>query len=86
MDKPITQKQFQDHCRENEVTAAIAVDTADKLERLMPLVDLIPTLNEIVENQKATVYMGRKVLRMISYISAVIGLLYLIFQFWKAVK
>ena len=86
MDKPITQKQFQDHCGENEVTAAIAVDTADKLERLMPLVDLIPTLNEIVENQKATVYMGRKVLRMISYISAVIGLLYLIFQFWKAVK
>jgi len=75
----ITRKEFQDHCQENEATAA-------QLERLMPLVDLIPTLNEIVENQKATVYMGRKVLRMISYISAVIGLLYLIFQFWKAVK
>jgi len=52
----------------------------------MPLVDLIPTLNEIVENQKATVYMGRKILRMIGYISAVIGLLYLIFQFWKEIK
>jgi hypothetical protein len=79
MDKPITQKQFQDHCRENEATAL-------QLEKLMPLVDLIPTLNEIVENQKATVYMGRKVLRMIGYISAVIGLLYLIFQFWKEIK
>lgn len=79
MDKPITQKQFQDHCRENEATAS-------QLEKLMPLVDLIPILNEIVENQKATVYMGRKVLRMIGYISAVIGLLYLIFQFWKEIK
>ena len=79
MDKPITQKQFQDHCRENEATAL-------QLEKLMPLVDLIPTLNEIVENQKATVYIGRKILGAIGIIASVLGLLYLILQVWKEIK
>lgn len=79
MDDPITQKQFADHCRENEETAA-------QLEKLMPLADLIPTLNEIVDNQKATVYMGRKFLRIIGTVSAIIGLAYLIVQFWKVIK
>lgn len=79
MDKPITQKQFQDHCRENEATAA-------QLEKLMPLVDLIPTLNEIVENQKATVYIGRKILGAIGIIAFVLSLLYLILQVWKEIK
>ena len=79
MNDPITQKQFEDHCRENEATAA-------QLEKLMPLVDLIPTLNEIVENQKATVYMGRKILRAIGIIASVLSLLYLILQVWKEIK
>jgi hypothetical protein len=79
MDKPITQKQFQDHCRENEATAL-------QLEKLMPLVDLIPTLNEIVENQKATVYIGRKILGAIGIIASVLSLLYLILQVWKEIK
>lgn len=44
MAEPITQAQFLEHCRDNE-------ETALKLEKLMPLADLIPALEEIVENQ-----------------------------------
>lgn len=76
MTEPITRLEFKTHCKENQVTSA-------RLEKLMPLVDLIPTLQEIVENQKATIYMGRKILKWIGYISAAIGLLYLILKFWK---
>jgi len=82
MTEPITRKEFQEHCDSNDVTAKSVV----KLEKLLPLVDLIPTLQEIVENQKATIIVGRKALRIIGYISAALGLLYLIFRFWREVK
>lgn len=75
----VTRDQFIEHCRENE-------RTAEKLDQLMPLVDLIPTLKEIVQSQKANVIVAQKVLRVVGYLSAIIGLVYLIFKFWKDIK
>lgn len=74
---------LQNHCQENELRDKM---NDEKLEKLMPLVDLIPTLNELAEAQKATVYMSRKFLRFVGVVSSVIGLLYLIFTFWKDVS
>lgn len=75
----VTQIEFRDHCKAN-------AETDKKLDKLMPLVDLIPTLQEIVESQKANVIVAKKVLRFVGYASAVIGLIYLIFKFWKDIK
>jgi len=74
---------LQTHCKENELRDKM---NDEKLEKLMPLVDLIPTLNELVESQKATVYMSRKLLKFVGVVSSVIGLLYLIFTFWKDIE
>lgn len=79
MDGPITQKQFADHCRENEETAA-------QLEKLMPLADLIPTLKEIVEEKKSMTFVGKKILKIIGYVAAVVGLMISIIELYKRVK
>lgn len=77
--KNVSRKEFDEHCEINKITA-------EQVNKLMPLVDLIPTLNEIVENQKANVYIGRKIIKIIGVISAIVGLLYLIFRFWREIK
>lgn len=74
---------LQKHCTENELRDRM---NDEKLEKLMPLVDLIPTLTQIAEDQKAAVNMGRRFLKAVGVISSVIGLLYLIFCFWKEIK
>lgn len=75
----ISRDEFNLHCRENS-------ETTNKLDQLMPLVELIPTLKEIVQSQKATVIVAQRVLRFVGYLSAIIGLIYLIFRFWKDIK
>lgn len=57
-----------------------------KLDKLMPLADLIPSLTEIVENQKANVIVGRKVLKVVTIIGVVIGLVWSIIRVWKEIK
>lgn len=79
MTTPITQKQFENHCRENQATS-------DQLEKLMPLVDLIPILQEIVEEKKSMTYVGKKILKIIGYIAAVVGLIISIIELYKRVK
>jgi hypothetical protein len=83
-------RDLEFHCKQNESRDKLVDErdrkTEKKIDQLLPLVNLIPTLNDIVENQKANIYMGRKILKIIGYISAVIGLLYLIFKFWKDIK
>lgn len=78
------------HCKQNKVRDELIDDrdakTEKKIDRLMPLVDLIPTLESIVEDQKAMTIVSKKILRIVGYISAVIGLLYLVFRFWKDIK
>jgi len=79
MDGAITQQEFVAHCKENK-------KTDDKLEKLMPLADLIPALEEIVENQRAMTLVGRKALRIIGYIAAVVGMIIGILELYKRVK
>jgi hypothetical protein len=63
-----------------------AKNNYQNIEKLLPLVTLIPSIEDIVENQRATALIGRKILKWIAVISAILGLLYLIFRFWKEVK
>jgi hypothetical protein len=78
------------HCDRQQIREELVdkrdAETGKKIDKLMPLVDLIPTLETIAENQRAAVVVGRSVLRWIGYISAVLGLVWLILQFWKEVK
>ena len=82
MTKPITRTEFKEHCEENQSTAT----TVNDLKQLLPLVALIPTLEEIVENQKAATIIGKKIFKIIGVISAIIGLIYLIFRFGKEIR
>ena len=76
-------KSLLDHRKQNEDHDRL---TDEKFERLMPLADLIPALQEIVENQRAMSYVGKKILRILGYISATVTLLYLFFKFWQDIK
>lgn len=59
---------------------------ATKIDKLLPLVGLIPSIEEIVENQRAMTLVGRKVLKVITVISIIIGVLIGILELWKRVK
>ena len=83
-------EKLEKHCEQNEARDVLIDErdsnTEKKIDQLLPLVDLIPTLKGIVEDKKATVFMGRKLLRIVGYVSAALGLLYLIFKFWADIK
>ena len=86
----ITEKEFQEHCKDNYTGFKLAKENRQaiekKLDKLMPLVDLIPTLEDIAENQKAMTVVGKKVMKVIGVIATILGLIYLIFRFWKEIK
>lgn len=75
--------KIHDQITQLQITAK---NNCENIAKLLPLVGLIPTLNDVVENQKANIYMGRKLIRWVGYVSAMIGLIYLIFRFWKEIK
>lgn len=64
----------------------IATNNCNNIQKLLPLVPIIPTVEAIVKNQEANTIVGAKVLKVIGVISAIFGLLYLIFRFWKELK
>jgi hypothetical protein len=64
----------------------IAINNCNNIQKLLPLVPIIPTVEAIVKNQEANTIVGKKVLKVIGVISAVVGLLYLIFHFWGEIK
>lgn len=82
--------KLDQHIKDNKAQFKVSKETGringENIKKLLPLADLAPTLNEIVENQKAFTYVGRKVLRIIGYIAAVVGLLIGLFELYKRVK
>lgn len=79
MKENITREEFDEHCRQNQALAT-------QLEKIMPLVDLIPTLNEIVEEKRSMTFVGKKILQIIGYFAAAIGLLISILELAKRIK
>lgn len=79
MKETITRQEFDEHCRQNR-------ELALQFEKIMPLVDLIPTLNEIVEEKKSMTFVGKKILQVIGYFAAAIGLLLSILELAKRIK
>ena len=86
----ITKKEFAKHCKNNKDDFRTAKQDRErlnlKLERLMPLVDLIKPVKEIIENQKAMSFVGKKIMRIIGYAAAIFGLFWLMLRFWKEIK
>ena len=64
----VSQKEFQDHCKANSLTDK-------KLDQLMPLVDLIPTLELISEAQKVQTFMAKRLARAIGIWAGVAAIL-----------
>ena len=75
----VSHSQFLKHCRDND-------KQSEQIAKLMPLAELIPTLEEIVENQRAMTFVAKKVLKIVGYIAAVVGLIIAILELWKRVK
>lgn len=73
-------RALEAHCIQNNQRDEA---TDSKLDKLMPLVDLIPSLNEIVESQRAMSFIGKQFVKVLGIVSAFIGFIYLIFKFWK---
>lgn len=77
----ITRKEFELHCKENQ-------ETSQQLDKLMWLADpeMKQALKEIVENQKSMTNVGKRVIKVVGYLSAIIGLLYLMFKFISEIR
>ena len=77
----VTEAEFSRHCEENKVTDR-------KLDQLMWLAEpeMQTAMKEMIENQRAAAIVGKRVFKFVGYVSAVLGLAYLIFKFWKDIK
>jgi len=51
-----------------------------KLDKLEPLGDLIPTLQEMVKNQEAATRAGRWFMKFVGFIALILGALYTLFK------
>jgi len=75
----VSHSQFLKHCRDND-------KQSEQIAKLMPLVELIPAIEVILENQRAMSIVGKKVMKIIGVIASIIGLVYMIVKFWKEIK
>jgi hypothetical protein len=77
----VTKDEFQDHCLANQ-------KTDEKLEKIMWLADpeMKKALKEIVTNQQSMTNVGKRVIKIIGYLSAFFGLIYLMFKMYKDIK
>jgi len=84
--------KLHDQITKLQITAKNNCENIAKLtismDKLSPLTedDLIPTLKSIVKTQEANTIVAKNVLKIIGYLSAVVGLLYLVFHFWTEIK
>lgn len=79
--------QFEQHCEDR---TAIDLSVNQKIDRLMPLVELIPILQEIAETQKVNQAMNKRfsgiariVLTIGGVITAIYAIISLIFRLEK---
>jgi len=79
MGQTVKKSEFEIHCKANELTAA-------KLEKLMPLVDLIPTLKEIVDEKKSMTFASKKILKIITFLAAAVGLIIGLLELFKRMR
>lgn len=78
----ILQKTVENHCAEQKITDKIV---ADKIEKLMPLTDLIPILQKIAQRDAEQAAAGKwaiKIGKVIGFIAVVVSSLGVIF--WAA--
>jgi len=76
----ITRKEFEDHCAENQ-------RTSEKLDKLMPLTELIPTLKIIVEDEKAKRWLAKRIVNFLKISGIIIGTFATVFGIiWAIIK
>ena len=68
MKDPITRDEFESHCEAN-------LQTDKKLDKLMPLANLIPIIEEIVESQKFQTQLSKKIARGIGVFALVVSII-----------
>jgi hypothetical protein len=82
----VLQQSLTNHCNEQKITDALV---AGKIDQLMPLAELIPSIQEIVENQRANTVLNKKFAkwaRISMTIGGFITALYVIIEFIFKIK
>ena len=75
----VSKNDFLIHCKSND----------KNFERLMPLADLIPTLESIVEEKRLQTLMAKKIVRAIGVIATIVGTIAAVLasmKYWKDLK
>jgi len=75
----VSQDEFHAHCKSNE-------ETDKKLEKLLPLAKLIPVLESIVKEKESMTFISKRILRIVTYIATIIGLILGLLELWKRIK
>ena len=79
-DHSVSQKEFAEHCKLN-------LQTDHKLDKLMPLTELIPTLKIIVEDEKGKRWLAKRIVNFLKIAGIVIGSAGAIFWIlWAIIK
>jgi hypothetical protein len=93
-------KELQDHCANQKVRERLQdardrliderdAKTEEKLDKLLPIVDLVPSIQTLIEEKRMYTIYAAKVLKAIGITGAVIGLLagaLAVIKYWKDIK
>jgi hypothetical protein len=83
-------KDLQAHCKQNVARDKI-IDSRDaktekKIDQLLPLVELVPLLKQMVDEKRAYTIIAAKVLKWIGVLGALVGLVYGAIKLWQEIK
>jgi hypothetical protein len=83
-------KTLAGHIIENKFqfaeTKELAKVNHGNIEKLTPLAALAPTIEDMVERQKALTYMSSIVLKLVTFIGIVVGIIYTIYRIVKDIR
>ena len=76
----VSRKEFDEHCEAN-------LQTDHKLDKLMPLAELIPTLKQIVEDEQAKRWLAKRIITFLKIAGIIVGSLAAVFGIiWAIIK
>lgn len=76
----VSHAEFRKHCDDNKVTG-------HKIDKLMPLAELIPVLQEIVNDEQSKRWLAKRVLNFLKIAGIVLGMMAATFGIiWQIIK
>ena len=60
--------------------------TSENFKKLMPLTEIIPTINSMVEDRKANTIIGRRIVKILGVMGAVASILWAAVSIWHSIE